>query len=97
MKKIDDIAVEILLEKENILSKRKIPRYLIVNKKIQQQLFAEFKDSLAYSELDGSFLRKVDEIEKEINRYDLKISVAKFYDLHVVVSDVIEEDKFLIV
>lgn len=87
---------DVIVRKQELEAINKKPRYIIVNKKLYEGLMEEFKDSLAYSELEYSFLSKVEQLEKEIGRHDLKISVGVLHDLHIVISDVVESNEFVI-
>jgi len=96
LKNLDDIAIQILKKIDEIKKENKKPRYLAINKSVYNEFMREFKSSLAYSELDASFLSKVEELEKEIGRFDLKISVGMFYGLHIIISDLVSDSSFII-
>jgi len=93
---IDKIVTAIILQKDKIIAKNKTPRYLVVHKKLYEKLMEEFKGSLMYSELEHSFLAKIERLQEEIGRYDLKISVGMFHGLHLILSDVLNEEDFLV-
>jgi len=96
MNKLDKIMMDIMLQKDAVVAQGKHARYLVIHKSLYDELMSEFKESLAYSELEASFLSKVEELEKEIGRYDLKVSVGMLHGLHMILSDVMDEDSFLI-
>ena len=96
MSDLDTIIRDIIVHKHMLESKERTPRFLAVNKELYQELVDELKASLAYSELEVSFLSKVEELEKEIGRHDLKISVGMLFNMHIIISDIVEKNEFVI-
>jgi hypothetical protein len=96
MDQLDKLMVHILGSIEELKKDGKNPRYIIMHQELFDEIMVDFKSSLAFSELEYSFLSKVEELEKEIGRFDLKISVGKLYDLHIILSDIIEPEYYFI-
>ena len=96
MSDLDTIIRDIIVHKHMLESRSKKPRFLAINKELYEELLTELKASLAYSELEASFLSKVEQLEKEIGRHDLKISVGMLFGMHMIISDVVEKNEFII-
>ena len=96
MNDIDNVIKDIIIHKHKLESREKTPRFLAINKELYDQLVGELKHSLAYSELEVSFLSKVEQLEKEIGRHDLKISVGMLFGMHIIISDIVEKNEFVI-
>lgn len=96
MDKLDKIMTAISMKKRLLEENGNTAKFIALNKVLYEELLGEFKDSLAFSELDYAFLSKIERLEKEIGRHDLKISIGKLFDLHIIISDILTEDEYII-
>ena len=93
---LDRLMIEMLSNINELKEDGKNPKYIVMHKKMFDEIMTDFKSSLAFSELEHSFLSKVEELEKEIGRFDLKISIGKLYGLHIILSEVIDPEYYFI-